>query len=306
MGGLYSKAGEWNEVMTGNSPGSPDSEDTQKFTNNELAKRRILQVDPRSASDDVTRTPIQVDKRSLESTPKTKAPAFWDPRSPSNEPGLTRTPIVLSQARAPLNLDQNSYDDSKEDIIAAPPPSRGAVADLKDIETKVENLQLKDDVEEAEANEKEDGEITHDCNDSKNDDAVDDVPVTDDINEKHKVCQLTPELKKKEEVLSLEEKFEDYEKEEGEITHDSDDDDNDENIENLLVKKTPVKTNIRSKSSLESDCRSPLLIESSEPFFEKSLSSELAVMAAKNNAAARPRKPLGEVKTESNDDSLLI
>merc|ERR1712037_1093148 len=175
MGGLYSKAGEWNEVMTGNSPGSPDSEDTQKFTNNELAKRRILQVDPRSVSDDVTRTPIQVDKISLESTPKTKAPAFWDPRSPSNEPGLTRTPIVLSQARAPLNLDQDSYDDSKEDIIAAAPPSRGAVADLKDIEAKVENLQQKDD-----------GEITHDCNDIKDDDAVDDVPVTDDINEKHK------------------------------------------------------------------------------------------------------------------------
>ena len=123
----------------------------------------------RSVSDDVTRTPIQVDKISLESTPKTKAPAFWDPRSPSNDPGLTRTPIVLSQARAPLNLDQDSYDDSKEDIIAAPPPSRGAVADLKDIEAKVENLQLKDDVEEAETNEKEDGEITHDCNDSKDD-----------------------------------------------------------------------------------------------------------------------------------------
>ena len=132
---------------------------------------------------------------------------------------------------------------------------------------------------------------------------MDDVPVTDDINEKHKACQLTPELKKKEEVLSLEEKIEDDEKEEGEITHDSDDD---ENIENQLVKKTPVKTNIRSKSSLESDCRSPLLIESSEPFFEKSLSSELAVMAAKNNAGPRQRKPLGEVKTESNDDSLLI
>ena len=132
---------------------------------------------------------------------------------------------------------------------------------------------------------------------------MDDVLVTDDINEKHKACQLTPELKKKEEVLSLEEKIEDDEKEEGEITHDSDDD---ENIENLLVKKTPVKTNIRSKSSLESDCRSPLLIESSEPFFEKSLSSELAVMAAKNNAGPRQRKPLGEVKTESNDDSLLI
>ena len=48
MGGIMSKAGEWTEVVTGNSPGSPeDTENVQRLSNNELAKRRILQVDPR-------------------------------------------------------------------------------------------------------------------------------------------------------------------------------------------------------------------------------------------------------------------
>ena len=42
--------------------------------------------------------------------------------------------------RPPLNLDQD--DDSNLDT-AAPPPSRGAVADLKDIEAKVQTLQIK-------------------------------------------------------------------------------------------------------------------------------------------------------------------
>ena len=39
-----------------------------------------------------------------------------------------------------MNLDQD--DDSNLDT-AAPPPSRGAVADLKDIEAKVQTLQIK-------------------------------------------------------------------------------------------------------------------------------------------------------------------
>ena len=60
MGGLMTKAGEWTEVVTGSSPGSPESDDPHMITNNEVARRRILRVDPRSISDDVNRTPIQV------------------------------------------------------------------------------------------------------------------------------------------------------------------------------------------------------------------------------------------------------
>jgi len=299
MGGIMSKAGEWTEVVTGSSPGSPDTDDPQRISNNELAKRRILQADPRSVSDDVSRTPIQVDKTPNDSTPKaTKAPAFWDPRSPSNE--LTRTPIILSHTRPPLNLDQD--DDSNLDT-AAPPPSRGAVADLKDIEAKVQTLQIKDDKkEEAEVYEKEEGEITRDCiaEDEKNDEHVPSVEkVETPVKLTPKSKFTLPEPKKTVEVKS-----EEYEKEDGEITHDSDEDEDTENDENLLVKnKTPVT--IRSKSSLDSDCRSPLLIESSEPVFGKALTNELALMAAKNNTP-RQRTPLGEVKNDSNDDSLLI
>ena len=130
---------------------------------------------------------------------------------------------------------------------------------------------------------KEDGEITHDCTDEEADEE-----------EKLVLRQLTPEPEQSAKLKQLEK---DESKEEGEITDDSDDED--ENIENLLENKTPVT--IRSKSTLESDCRSPLLIENSEPVFEKALSSELAVMAAKNNAP-RHRKPLGD----KNDDSLVI
>ena len=62
MGGIITKAGEWTEVVTGSSPGSPESDDPHRITNNEVARRRILRVDPRSISDDVNRTPIQVDQ----------------------------------------------------------------------------------------------------------------------------------------------------------------------------------------------------------------------------------------------------
>jgi len=266
------KAGEWTEVVTGSSPGSPETDDPQRITNNELAKRRILQADPRSVSDDVSRTPIQLDKTPNDSTPKATAPAFWDPRSPSNE--LTRTPIILSQTRPPLNLDQ--YDDDSNNVDAiVPPPSRGAIADLKEIEAKVETLLIKDEKEEeAEVNEKEEGEITTDFiddggKDKENEPVVDKDETPIKLTPKTKVT--LPEPKKK-----VEENSEIYEKEDGEITHDSDEDEDIENDENLLVtKKTPVT--IRSKSSLESDCRSPLLIESSsEPVFGKALTNELA------------------------------
>ena len=81
----------------------------------------------------------------------------------------------------------------------------------------------------------------------------------------------------------VEEKSEDYEKEDGEITHDSDEDEDNENDENVLVtKKTPVT--IRSKSSLESDCRSPLLIESRHVhIFRLSFEIVLVIKKARGN-----------------------
>ena len=97
-----------------------------------------------------------MDKTPNDSTPKATAPAFWDPRSPSNE--LTRTPIILSQTRPPLNLDQYDDDSINADAIV-PPPSRGAIADLKEIEAKVETLLIKDEKEEKA---EEEGEITTD------------------------------------------------------------------------------------------------------------------------------------------------
>ena len=106
MGGYFSK--EWTEV---NTMGSPDAETKEEVSN--VAKRRILKVDPRSISDDVTRTPIQVEKTPLEgeSTPKNfKGPAFMDPRSPSQE--LPRTPIgnlsLRSAKSMPLFIAFNS------------------------------------------------------------------------------------------------------------------------------------------------------------------------------------------------------
>ena len=119
---------------------------------------------------------------------------------------------------------------------------------------------------------------------------------------------ITSELKELEEKVENI-KFDDDEKEEGEITHDSDaDDENDENAL-IVLSKTPL--GLKNKTSLESDCRSPLLIENDEPVFEKVLTNELAAMAAKNAAAIR--KPLG-VKSENvksslepaHDDSLVI
>merc|ERR1712025_662220 len=77
---------------------------------------------------------------------------------------------------------------------------------------------------------------------------------------------------------------ESYEKEEGEITHDSDDDDENEENENrrCAIGITPITK--RTKSMLESDCRSPLLIENetaAETSFDRALAFELGNMAAK-------------------------
>ena len=94
------------------------------------------------------------------------------------------------------------------------------------------------------------------------------------------------------------------EKEEGEIT-DTDSEEEDANDENAIVLQATPKT-ARTKSMLESDCRSPLLIESDEPVFEKALAKELGNMAAKGMGVNR--RPLGDKSdnTRANNDSLVI
>ena len=63
MGMFNSK--EWAEVYNNGQPGSPNDEAEANKENGgdgAKAKNRVLRVDPRSISDDVERTPIQVDK----------------------------------------------------------------------------------------------------------------------------------------------------------------------------------------------------------------------------------------------------
>lgn len=249
MGGFISK--EWSEVMTSASPGSPEEKKEEKFydmAEGAVARRRILNADPRSITDEVSRTPIQVDKTPNESTPKGPPPAYIDPRSPSTE--LPRTPIVLNPGKNPLSFDDSSLEVAQDEAPVVVRPNRGAIAaDLKTIEAKLESIEVKE---------------------------------------------------------------ESYEKEEGEITHDSSIEENDENLicKKAEEQKTPPMTKRRSKSSLENDCRSPLLIENEETVFDKLLSNELARLATKN-ACIKSRKVLG-VKNDndnlddSNNDSLVI
>ena len=233
--------------MTSTSPGSPNDNQNEKVpvgveAVGTVARRRILNTDPRSISDDVTRTPIQVEKaKNDESTPRA-APPILDPRSPST--AMPRTPLSL-------NAGKVSFDEAIETAEAEnKPPTRGTVAaELREIERQIEDV----------------------------------VKVQD----------------------------ESYEKEEGEITHDSNDENEDEDNENrYAIGITPITK--RTKSLLESDCRSPLLIENenSETSFDKALAFELGNMAAKGRVVNR--KILGDKSNTTqkssspSNDSLVI
>ena len=246
---------QWSEVMTSTSPGSPNESNGNQNEKvpvgveavGSLARRRILDTDPRSISDDVTRTPIQVEKaKNDESTPRA-APPILDPRSPST--AMPRTPLSLTAGKV-------SFDEAIETAEAEhKPPTRGTTvaAELREIERQIEDV----------------------------------VKVQD----------------------------ESYEKEEGEITHDSDDDENEENENRrCAIGITPITK--RTKSMLESDCRSPLLIENetanaiAETSFDRALAFELGNMAAKGMVVNR--KILGDKSnttkqsTSPSNDSLVI
>lgn len=238
MGGFASK--EWSEVFSNASPGSPVNldetpdalADGETIPAGFVARRRVLPVDPRSISDDVTRTPIQVEKSPTEKvekaeeatekddmpeTPNRPKPSFLDPRSPSAE--LPRTPIVLTKpAAAELAVEA-------EEEVVPQPPMRGA--SLVAATQEFRNV----------ANEKEEGEIT-----------------------------------------------------------DSDEEEEDETKKIQLKKPLPESPLKVKKSTLETDCRSPLLIENedSSSTFEQGLAKELAKMSVQK-VKKEARKPLGQV-----------
>jgi len=307
MGQYISK--EWTEVVTTGSPEAPVVE--EGVAEGAVAKRRVLQFDPRSISDDVTRTPIQVEKSPNESTPKNPVhQAFIDPRSPSTD--LPRTPLASGLGKHPLYFDDDSLEMGADQATAAeeftvPAPKRGAVAitDIKGIEEKMEDL-IVAEIEES----KEEGEITHDDDSDDGDDEVIAPVLKTPVKAAQVAKSLLEEIIRSPAFVPLKTNNDSYEKEEGEITHDSDEDEeNKVPVMIMPIKKTPIKQS-RTKSTLENDCRSPLLIESSEePLFEKALSSELAAMASKNLAkkkgGATANNPLLE-RNAGNDDSLII
>jgi len=93
-------------------PSGSGSEEKKSFKNR--FKTKILKTDPRSASDDVTRTPIAAADNSCETPVKTMA--LIDPRSPGcvlgGEVVVERTPILVMQ--------------KKEDTAAVDTPIRGS------------------------------------------------------------------------------------------------------------------------------------------------------------------------------------
>ena len=199
----------------------------------------------------------------------------------------------------PLYFDDETLEEGKDVAKAiAAIPKRGAVSnEIKDVETKLELLNVNKD----DSYEKEEGEITHDSDDEDVETPKEEISELS-LEKTPLKFQFHQQDKAEDEVV--EER--DDGKEEGEITHDSDD----ENRENFepVKDKTPVKQ-FRIKTSLENDCRSPLLIENDEPaVYKKALSNELAVMAqrsAKKKEAAKSN-PLSERNVGNNDDSLII
>ena len=216
MGQYISK--EWTEVVTTGSPEAPVVE--EGVVEGAVAKRRVLQFDPRSISDDVTRTPIQVEKSSNESTPKNPIhQAFIDPRSPSTD--LPRTPLASGLGKHPLYFDDDSLemgaDQAAAEEVTVPAPKRGAVAitDLKGIEEKMEDLNVAE-IEES----KEEGEITHDDNDSDDDgnDAEVIAPVLKTPVKAAQVARcLLEEIIRSPAFVPLKTNNDTYEKEEGEF-----------------------------------------------------------------------------------------
>ncbi|XP_064642654.1 cell division cycle-associated protein 3-like [Lineus longissimus] len=133
--------GEYFDGITSNTPLKSDYD-----------HHKVLAVDPRSPTSEITRTPIQVDK-----TPAPAAPSLIDPRSPSC--GICRTPLYqeiqeettvkqLNGSYLPLDLDQDTTDDFSDYLDLSDPtthlhstasgPSLLSASDDLDIEEESE------------------------------------------------------------------------------------------------------------------------------------------------------------------------
>merc|ERR1711878_22975 len=232
MGQYISK--EWTEVVTTGSPEAPVVE--EGVAEGAVAKRRVLKFDPRSISDDVTRTPIQVEKSPNESTPKNPVhQAFIDPRSPSTD--LPRTPLASGLGKHPLYFDDDSLEMGEDQAAATKDvPKRGAVAtELKGIEEKMEDL-IVAEIEES----KEEGEITHDGDSDDGDDEVIAPVLKTPVKAAQVAKSLLEEIIRSPAFVPLKTNNDSYEKEEGEITHDSDEDEENKVPVMMPIKKMPI------------------------------------------------------------------
>lgn len=162
MGAFQSKV--WTEVSSSGSPGSPS--ESKPVGDNEKPKAAPFR-DPRSISDDVERTPIQIaaEKRlkkiaamgedskenvmpTMDQTPtgpslagRFKA-ASIDPRSPGGQ-DLTRTPIVLkSQDNNDTTEKENGIKGLGKNEDVTPKPKRGMAAFVDKLveSTEIEEL----------------------------------------------------------------------------------------------------------------------------------------------------------------------
>jgi len=190
MGVFGSK--EWSEVYNNGSPGSPEDQDKAM----DPRPRGVVRVDPRSISDDVERTPIQVDKtkgaglnQEAQETPtgiKTKLDRFKaaiDPRSPS---GLPRTPILVQDKPEEVVKDCDEAD------VEDDAPKRGAIT--KPMPPTVAKLNLDDheDDEEPDKEEKVDEEQVPEVEKPEQPETeVNDVRDEEDVQKE--MCQQTEE-----------------------------------------------------------------------------------------------------------------
>jgi len=285
MGGFGSK--EWSEVYTNGSPGSPEDQ-ANKDEETKGTKGKMRGFDPRSISDDVERTPIQVDKarpglsQEAQETPtgvKTNIDRFKaaiDPRSPS---GLPRTPILVQDKPEEVRKCKDEDLPNQEAVVA---PTRGAT---KPVPPPVAKLNLDDDDQEEENEEVEEEAVEPEAKEKLN---------VEDAKEETQDEAIPEQIEDKEveDMEAVPEETKEPSVEEVIVEH------VDENKAPIETDVTPNAANARVSGlslprvmdiSGDSDCRSPLLIENDVDVFKNK-----PKLSAKKSPPKKPRTPFGK------------